>query len=199
MVVEILKRSPGVLPVIVLPTLVTSVIATPVLTWLSRWIGKKGGYMIGAVATAVSALSWVWAQPAEPIYYLAIRGAITGIAFSGNVMFAMSMLNDAMEMDALRTGLRREGMYAAFYSFVEKFGYAVGPLAVGAALSFAGFDKTASVTVANAAHVRQAALLGIAYIPTGCAVVAVILLSFYRLDQKTLDTARATSLAAAGA
>jgi len=197
MIVEILKRSPGVLPFIVLPTLAMSVVATPVLTWLSRWIGKKGGYLIGALATATSALSWVWAQPADPVYFLSIRGAITGIAFSGNVMFAMSMLNDAMEMDALRTGLRREGMYAALYSFVEKFGYAMGPLAVGAALSFAGFDKTASITAANAEHVRQAALLGVAYIPTGCAVVAVILLSFYRLDQKALDTARAASLATA--
>jgi len=73
----------------------------------------------------------------------------------------------------------------------------MGPLAVGAALSFAGFDKTASITAANAEHVRQAALLGVAYIPTGCAVVAVILLSFYRLDQKALDTARAASLATA--
>jgi Na+/melibiose symporter-like transporter len=81
-------------------------------------------------------------------------------------------------------------MYSALYSFVEKFGNAVGPAVVGAALSVAGFDKTASVTVANAGAVRQAALLGVAYIPTGCAVIALILLCFYRLNQKTLSDAR---------
>jgi GPH family glycoside/pentoside/hexuronide:cation symporter len=124
---------------------------------------------------------------------------VTGVAFSANVMFATSMLNDAMEMDALRTGLRREGMYSALYSFVDKFGGAVGPAIVGAALSLAGFDKTASVTAANLAHVRQATLLGVAYIPTGCAVIALTLLSFYRLDQRALTTAREASLAGASA
>jgi GPH family glycoside/pentoside/hexuronide:cation symporter len=199
MLVEILKRSPGDLPAIGLPLLATSVVVTPILTWLSKWIGKKGGYMIGALSTAASALSWVWAQPTDPLYFLMLRGAVTGVAFSANVMFATSMLNDAMEMDALRTGLRREGMYSALYSFVDKFGGAVGPAIVGAALSLAGFDKTASVTAANLAHVRQATLLGVAYIPTGCAVIAVILLSFYRLDQKALKAAREASLAQASA
>jgi len=194
MLVDILKRSPGDLPAIGLPVLATSVIVTPVLTWLSKFIGKKGGYMIGALSTAASALSWVWAQPSDPLYFLMLRGAVTGIAFSANVMFASSMLNDAMEMDALRTGLRREGMYSALYSFVDKFGAAVGPFIVGSALSLAGFDKTASVTAANLAHVRQATLLGVAYIPTGCAVIAVTLLSLYRLDQRALTTARADSL-----
>jgi GPH family glycoside/pentoside/hexuronide:cation symporter len=190
LLVDVLKRSPADLSVFGLPLLAASLVATPILARLSKLIGKRGGYMIGASATAAGALSWVWATPGEPLFYLTLRGMMTGVAFSGNVMFAMSMLNDAMEMDAHRTGLRREGMYSALYSFVEKFGNAVGPAVVGAALSVAGFDKTASVTVANAGAVRQAALLGVAYIPTGCAVIALILLSFYRLDQKTLNAAR---------
>jgi len=190
LLVDVLKRSPGDLSVFGLPLLAASLVATPILARLSKLIGKRGGYMIGATATAAGALSWVWATPGEPLFYLTLRGMMTGVAFSGNVMFAMSMLNDAMEMDAHRTGLRREGMYSALYSFVEKFGNAVGPAVVGAALSVAGFDKTASVTAANAGAVRQAALLGVAYIPTGCAVIALILLSFYRLDQKTLAAAR---------
>jgi GPH family glycoside/pentoside/hexuronide:cation symporter len=199
LLVDVLKRSPGSLSVFGLPLLAASLVATPILARLSKVIGKRGGYMIGATATAAGALSWVWATPGEPLFYLTLRGMMTGVAFSGNVMFAMSMLNDAMEMDAHRTGLRREGMYSALYSFVEKFGNAVGPAVVGAALSLAGFDKTASVTVANAAAVRQAALLGVAYIPTGCAVIALILLSFYRLDQKTLAAARLAGMAPQGA
>jgi GPH family glycoside/pentoside/hexuronide:cation symporter len=199
MLIYVLKLSPAVLPALGLPVLIVSFIVTPLLARLSKVIGKRGGYLIGALSTGVAALSWVLARPGEPIYFLMLRGAVTGVAFSANVMFAMSMLNDAMEMDALRTGLRREGLYSALYSFVEKFGYAVGPAAVGAALSLAGFDATRSVTAANAASVRQAALLGVAYIPAGCAVIAVILLAFYRLDRKALDAARAASLTGAAA
>jgi GPH family glycoside/pentoside/hexuronide:cation symporter len=195
LLVDILKLSPKTLSALGLPLLAASLIATPILARLSKVIGKRGGYMIGAVATGAGSLSWIWAQPGDPLAYLMLRGAVTGIAFSANVMFAMSMLNDAMEMDARRTGLRREGMYSALYSFVEKFGNALGPAIVGAALSLAGFDKTASVTAANAANVRQAALLGVAYIPAACALIAVCLLAFYRLDRKALDAARDGAMA----
>jgi GPH family glycoside/pentoside/hexuronide:cation symporter len=195
MLVDVLKYSPAVLPYIGLSTLAVSIVATPILARASKRLGKRGGYLIGASATAATAFSWVFAMPGDPLYLLVARGAMSGIAFSANVMFAMSMLNDAMEFDVHRTGLRREGMYSALYSFVEKFGYALGPAIVGGALSIAGFDKTASVTAANAVDVRQAALLGIAYIPMGCAAIAVLLLFFYRLDQKALDSARSASLA----
>lgn len=194
MIVEVLRRSPGDLPWIGLPSLAVSFIVTPLLARLSERIGKRGGYLIGAACTGIGAGAWIFAQPGEPLYYLVLRSAITGVAFSANVMFSMSMLNDAIELDALRTGLRREGMYTALYSFVEKFGYALGPAAVGLALSLAGFDKTASITPENAAAVRQATLLGVSYIPVGCAVVASVLLGFYRLDEHTLQASRVASL-----
>ena len=197
MIVEVLRRSPADLPWLGLPSLAVSLLVTPLLARLSKRIGKRGGYFIGAAATGIGSLSWIYAQPGEPLYFLALRGVIMGVAFSANVMFAMSMLNDAIELDAHRTGLRREGMYSALYSFVEKFGNAVGPLVVGLALSLAGFDKTASITPANAAGVRQATLLGVAYIPVACACVASLLLAFYHLDQRTLDSSRRLAAARA--
>lgn len=193
LVIGVLGRSPAQMPLIGLPSMIVAILLTPYLARLSKKIGKRWGYMIGAVATAIGSLSWIFATPDEPIYFLVLRGIIMGVAFSANVMFGMSMLNDAMELDAHRTGMRREGLYAAFYSFVEKFGYALGPAAVGAALSMAGFDKTARVTAENYDAVRQAALLGVSYIPTACAIIAVILLSMYGLNEKELAKARATS------
>ena len=103
-------------------------VSTPLLLRLSRRIGKRGTYMVSAIVTGVTALSWVFATPDEPTWALAVRGFGTGIAFSGNVLFAMSMLTDAMEADAHRTGQRREGMYSALYSFIEKLAASIGPL-----------------------------------------------------------------------
>jgi glycoside/pentoside/hexuronide:cation symporter, GPH family len=167
---------------------------TPVLLWVSRHIGKRGAYMISAVVTGLAALSWILATPDEPVWALGLRGFATGIAFSGNVLFAMSMLTDAMEADAHRTGLRREGMYSALYSFVEKLAAAIGPLILGGALSAAGFDPANPPKVADE-NVRQAVLLGIAYVPAAMAVIAVALLSFYKLDAKALGDMRAASAA----
>lgn len=196
LMVAVLKRSPAELPLIGLPTLAVSIIATPILARLSKKIGKRGGYLIGAIATGLGSMSWILAQPDDPMYFFVIRGAVMGLAFAGNVMFGMSMLNDAMELDALRTGMRREGLYSAFYSFVEKFGFALGPAVIGVALSAAGFDKTARVTPENYEAVRQATLLGVAYIPTACAAIALTLLAFYRLDEAALSKARAEKAAA---
>jgi len=167
---------------------------TPVLLWVSRHIGKRGAYMISAVVTGLAALSWILATPDEPVWALGLRGFATGIAFSGNVLFAMSMLTDAMEADAHRTGLRREGMYSALYSFVEKLAAAIGPLILGGALSAAGFDPANPPKVADE-NVRQAVLLGIAYVPAAMAVIAVALLSFYKLDARALGDMRAASAA----
>lgn len=168
---------------------------TPVLIWISKRIGKRGTYMLSAVVTGLAALSWIWATPEEPIWALGVRGFFTGIAFSGNVLFAMSMLTDAMEADAHRTGQRREGMYSALYSFIEKLAASIGPLILGGALSYAGFNPANPPKVADE-NVRQAVLLGVAYVPAAMAVVAVIILSFYRLDEKSLGEMRAASATA---
>jgi glycoside/pentoside/hexuronide:cation symporter, GPH family len=165
---------------------------TPLLIRLSKHIGKRGAYMVSAGVTGVAALSWVFATPDEPVWMLAVRGFATGIAFSGNVLFAMSMLTDAMEADAHRTGLRREGMYSALYSFVEKLASAIGPLILGGALSYAGFDPANPPKVADEG-VRQAVLLGVAYVPAAMAVIAIAILAFYRLDETTLKDMRSQS------
>lgn len=167
-------------------------ISTPLLVRLSKVIGKRGAYMVSAAVTGVAALSWAFATPDEPVWALMLRGFGTGIAFAGNVLFAMSMLTDAMEIDAHRTGLRREGMYSALYSFVEKLAAAIGPLILGGALSVAKFD--AGKSSIGDENVRQAVLVGIAYVPAAMAVLAVIILFFYRLDEKQLAEIRANSV-----
>ena len=66
--------------------------------------------MIGATATAAGALSWVWATPTEPLFYLTLRGMMTGVAFSGNVMFAMSIM---LAIQAFRQGQSLAGAMSA--------------------------------------------------------------------------------------
>ncbi len=191
---NVIDRPLTLLPVIGLATTIGVLTSTPALLCLSRRIGKRGGYVVSAAMTGIAALSWAVAQPGEPTWALVLRGYLLGIAFSGNVMFAMSMLADAMELDRHSTGMRREGTYSALYSFVEKLASSLGPLVLGGALSLAGFDPSrppAEVTP----EVRQAVLLGIAYIPATMAIVAVLILSAYRLDEAALRAARAASAA----
>jgi glycoside/pentoside/hexuronide:cation symporter, GPH family len=185
------------LPLIGGPMVLAVLTCTPLLVRLSKRVGKRGGYVISALCTGLVGLSWMLAQPGEPDWALALRGFVNGIAFAGNVLFAMSMLTDAMELDYLRTGLRREGMYSALYSFVEKLAAAIGPVILGLALKLAGFDPKRPPSEVTE-EVRQAVLLSIAYIPAAMAVLAVVILAFYRLDQGRLAQARAARAAAVG-
>jgi glycoside/pentoside/hexuronide:cation symporter, GPH family len=172
------------LPLIGGPMVLAVLTCTPLLVKLSKLIGKRTAYVLSALLTGLVGMSWVYALPGEPDLLLVIR-----IAFAGNVVFAMSMLTDAMELDYHRTGQRREGMYSALYSFVEKLAAAVGPLVLGLALAGAGFDpKTPPSQVTE--EVRQAVLLSIAYIPAAMALLAIFILSFYRLDEDALRKLR---------
>ena len=177
------------LPLIGGPMVVAVLIGTPLLVRLSKRIGKRQGYVLSSLLMGVVALSWMFAMPGEPDWLLVLRGLVNGLAFAGNVMFAMSMLTDAMELDYHRTGERREGMYSALYSFIEKLAAAMGPLLLGLALAWAGFDpKTPPAEVTS--QVREAVLMSITYIPTAMALLSVVILAFYRLDEPTLQALR---------
>lgn len=192
MVVEVLQRSSADLAYIGLPSLAVSMLVTPLLLAFARRFGKRVGYMASALFAAASYISWAFAVPGEAPWILALRGMMLGVGFAGNVLFAMSMITDAIEWDNHRTGLRREGMYTAVFSFVEKFAGAIGPTIVGIAMSWAGFSATSKVTPETYETLRQAALIGVTYVPVVCALLSVLTLFLYRLDEKTLRQMRQT-------
>nr|XP_061809740.1 uncharacterized symporter YnaJ-like [Nerophis lumbriciformis] len=125
---------------------ITTVLAVPLVKKIAQRLGKKTTYFFSAGLTALINLSWMLVEPNPPMdEFLTgffIRMALTGICIAGNVMLAMSMLTDTIEYDARVTGMRREGIYAAMYSFVEKLAAALAPFIVGWALTFAGYDKS---------------------------------------------------------
>jgi len=112
------------------------------------------------------------------------------------------MLTDAIDYDYRKHGVRREGVYTAFYSFVEKLAGAFGPLMVGLLLSAAGFNRDLPPKAAQSPEVVAALLLGMAAIPALSSALAASIIWFFRLDQAKLeqvtreDAAPAPSLSA---
>ncbi|MBX2846787.1 MAG: MFS transporter [Acidiferrobacterales bacterium] len=166
---------------------VASIISAPIIVKVSRKIGKRNAYIVIGAVYVINAISWVYAQPDEALVWILVRGLLTGIAMSGNILLAMSMLTDTIDYDTRRTGVRREGAYTAMYSFTEKVTFAFGPLLIGLAMSFAGFDNNLAVEELQPAGVRNALLLGVSYIPAVMGILAILLLIGYRLDEKVLS------------
>ena len=164
-----------------------STLSTPLLVAISKRIGKRNTYLLAAFCYLAGVSSWMLAGPGEPLPYILARAAIIAVAASGNIVMAMSMLTDTIEFDTRRTGVRREGVYTAVYSFVEKFTFAMGPLIVGWALRIAGFDSSLSDEALRTPEVSRALLLGMSYVPTLVGCVAIFLLTRYRLTHEELE------------
>lgn len=163
--------------------MVASFVATPLVLKIARRYGKKAGYYLAGAAQVANAISWSFAEAGEPMLALAARSTLTGIAFSGNVVIAMSMLTDIINHDGRVTGVRKEGAYTAFYSFVEKLTAAIGPLVIGSALSLAGFNNKLPPDVDQGPHVATALLFSVSWLPATMAFIAMLILSTYRLTE----------------
>ena len=183
---NVMQLDYGILALYFVVSGIVSIIAAPVLLKLSRRIGKSRTYMVSAFCYVIAVSSWFLVQPGEPTWTILIRAFFIGIATTGNVMMAMSMLTDIINYDSRLHDVRREGIFTAFYSFVEKFTFAFGPLVVGVALSVAGFDKSLATDAVQSPQVRQAILLGMSYIPAVMGLLSIWLLKGYKLTEADL-------------
>jgi GPH family glycoside/pentoside/hexuronide:cation symporter len=154
---------------------------------LSRRIGKRAVYIIGAAALIVHVASWLLAEPGEPMWKIGCRAALLGLASAGNIMMASSMLTDTIRYDTVTTGKRREASYMAIYSFVEKLAGAIGPLIAGLVLSAAGLDKAGLERLAGTSAVRDALDLTVVAVPILCYLLSILTLFFYRLSPAMLE------------
>lgn len=184
---SVLKKGPEALAVYGLVQTVSTIACTPLCAWASRRIGKKPAYVICLVGFMVTLSTWSLATPDESLCWIGARGAVLGLFAAGNFLYGNSMLMDTFAWDYRQTGVRREGMLSAAFSFVEKASLALGPLVIGALLSSMGFDKNLPPTAEQSASAVQAMYLGFIWIPVICQLAAAALLRFYHLEQRDLE------------
>ena len=168
----------------------STLVFSPLLVRFSKSFGKKNAYYVAAGVNIFYALSWSFSGPEEPIWMIVGRAILVGIAFGGNVVMAMSMLTDIINEDGNRTGVRREGAFTALYSFVEKLTGAIGPLIVGFALTFAGFNNKLPFDVPQGGNVDTALLLAVSWLPAFFYLIAVWLLSGYNLTEADITASK---------
>jgi len=185
--VQSLERDFNTLAIFGTTVTISTIIFAPVLVKFSKRFGKKNAYYLGATITILYALSWSLASPGEPIWAIVLRGVFVGLAFTGNVVMAMSMLTDIINADSARTGVRREGAFTALYSFVEKLTGAVGPLIVGFALSIVGFNNKLPFDVPQGGNVDVALLFSVSWLPAIFGAIAMWILSGYHLTEDDIE------------
>lgn len=155
----------------------------PIWLRIARVLEKQRTYVLATVMFSVTSLSWLLAGPDEALWFFCLRAACKGVAAAGLLLMGQSMLPDTIEYDYRRTGLRREGIYSALYSFVEKVAAALAPSILLLAYAAYGFQSKAPVQTPEAIDgIRLAA--GI--LPCIYFAASLPMLYFYRLTEKTL-------------
>ena len=186
-IISVLKRGPADVALFGVAQTIGTLMFTPVCVWLSRQIGKRSAYILSLVLHAVMISSWLLASPEESTTVFVLRAFLMGIPSAGLFLYSNSMLIDTFALDHKLSGLRREGILAATFSFIEKFSLSLGPLIIGILLTGMGFDKSLGPTADQPASAVQAMYIGLVCIPIAVHAAAVALLLFYKLDPADLE------------
>jgi glycoside/pentoside/hexuronide:cation symporter, GPH family len=165
-------------------TLITSIlsfITAMYAPYIIRLFGKKNTYII----------AMVWGSA----FYFVLRlfGDLSVIHFTliiclGNMIFGTAgPMRQAMYMDAAEYGFYKTGKDASaftmsMFTLPIKIGITLSGAIIGFGLSLIGYIPGTAVTEEVAGNLMDI----ICYIPAGCGIIAMVLMLFYRLNDKNL-------------
>lgn len=119
----------------------TALLMLSVWSGISRRLGKRTAYMMGISLWVIAQAGLFFLQPGQSGLLYAL-GVLAGFGVSTAYLIPWSMLPDVIDLDELRTGKRREGVFYAFMIMLQKAGIALGLFLVGVALSWAGYIES---------------------------------------------------------
>ncbi|TVR96747.1 MAG: MFS transporter [Rhodospirillales bacterium] len=149
---------------------VSGVLAIPLWLRLSRKVGKHRAWC-AAMAMACCAFVWVPFLEHGQIGLFFIICVFTGMALGADLALPPAMQADVIDLDRLRTGRQRAGLFFALWSMGYKLALAAAVGLAFPALDLVGFDAGG----ANTAGAILALTLFYAAVPTGLKVVAIAL------------------------
>lgn len=153
---------------------------------VSKRVGKKAVYFMGMGLWIIAQAGLFFLQPTQ-VRLMYILAVMAGFGVSTAYLVPWSMMPDVIELDELKTGQRREGIFYGFMVLLQKCGLAIGLFLVGIALETSGFQESA---VGQAALPVQpdSALFAIRIatgpIPAICLICGLILAYFYPITRE---------------
>jgi GPH family glycoside/pentoside/hexuronide:cation symporter len=116
---------------------------TMLFVWnaISKKVGKKAVYLMGVGFWFIGQIGLFALQPGQ-VGLMYCFACLVGMGISTAYLIPWSLIPDVIDLDELKTGQRREGIFYSFMVFLQKIGLAIGLFLVGQALDFAGFMET---------------------------------------------------------
>jgi len=122
-----------------------AVLSQPLWTLISARKEKKYAVVTAVLIGILGAFGFIPTVflrvfPAVNFYLLIIVGAVLGFSTGGCLSIPYSMLADTIDVDELRTGTRKEGVFYGTVTFMYKLSQSVVVLALGIIMGAIGFN-----------------------------------------------------------
>ncbi|MFC1568716.1 MFS transporter [bacterium] len=122
----------------------------PIITWIAGKFGKKGAlYFVYSLTVFGGMMKWFIFQPGHQIFYIGtvaidpiilIDPLLCGPMWVAVKILLESMMADICDEDELLHGKRREGVFGAVFTWLEKTALSLAALGVGLSIWLAGFN-----------------------------------------------------------
>lgn len=172
--------------------------AIPIITWLADRFGKKGSlYFVYSLMAFGGIMKWFIFTPGHAIFYIGklaidpvmlIDPLLCGPMWVAVKIMLASMMADICDDDELKHGKRREGMFSAVFSWMEKMVVSFAMMMTGLALTAAQFDPALGADQAPETFTRMRLFLAGA--PSLTAVIALCALVFYPITAERAEDTR---------
>jgi Na+/melibiose symporter-like transporter len=162
------------------------VLSVPLWWWLAVRIGKHRAWIVSLLVTAF-AFSFVPLVPHIGIWFFALISVFTGSGLGADFTIPPAIQADVIDLDELRSGERRAGLFFAASTMAQKAGNA---LSVGLAyplLQLAGFSTHA----ANGPFQKTALLIMYCGVPSLLKLICALILRGFPLGEHEQGRLRA--------
>jgi GPH family glycoside/pentoside/hexuronide:cation symporter len=142
---DVIRGNENLLAVFGVTANLMSIVSMAFWPAIGRHFGKIPVYAVSVAGFAAVGFTWLLADQTTTTATVFARALVSGTFVGGLLLMGQSLIPDAISEDWYRNGLRREGVFAAAYSFVEKTASALGPMIVGVMFQLLGFRPSAPV------------------------------------------------------
>lgn len=165
---------------------VLTIVSLRLITYVSSRFGKKTCLVLGQMTVLISYLSSFYLYTPQDPYLQLISAGLAGLGLQWVCLLTVSMMTDCCDLDDVKTGLRREGMYQAMFNFAVKTGIGGASAISGLMLTLSGFGPKVTPSVETILNMR----LLYAFSPVLFIGIGLVLTWLYPLNDRRMREIR---------
>ena len=158
-----------------------SIVGTMVLKPISSWLGKKNTYIASMTLGTVCSVAYYFLKP-DQIIEMFVLQVICNFAVGPAMAMMWSMYADTADYSEYRKGRRATGLIYSSASSAQKMGWALGGTLTGYMLAYYGFEANTVLSP----ETQHGILVIFSFMPVIWSILAIFVLLFYKLDEKTV-------------